>query len=124
MERRRPTVLRARRAGLALLVAAPLVLSQPAGGQTPKPDVLPESDLIDPDCHPRRAQEVDPSRLEEPDGVCPPGAPEPPAPTPPPPPDSGSGSPQQPGKPEPKPEPSGPKEPATSRPGKQHAGSG
>src|ERR687895_765455 len=98
MERRRPTALRARQAGLALLVAAPLVLSQPAGGQTPKPEVLPGAELIDPDCHPRRAQEIHPSRLEEPDGLCPPDAIQPPAPDPPTSqPDPGPGSAQQPG---------------------------
>jgi hypothetical protein len=35
-------------------------------------------ELIDPDCHPVWAEQAGPALLEEPDGICPPGSPEPP----------------------------------------------
>jgi hypothetical protein len=64
---------------LALLLAVPIMLSEPAAGQSTDPDATSPTDLIDPDCYPDIALLADPALVEEPDGVCPPDEPPPPA---------------------------------------------
>jgi hypothetical protein len=81
MGRRRRTAHGARQVSLALLIAVPLVLSQPAAGQTTNPDG-PLAGSIDPDCYRELPERIDMSRVEDSDGVCPPEALELPAPKP------------------------------------------
>jgi membrane-bound lytic murein transglycosylase B len=82
MRRGGQAVLGAGQLGLVLLLAVSVMLLQPALSEPAKAQEALPTRFFDPDCDPGDARLLDPSRLEEPDGVCPPGALVPPAPKP------------------------------------------
>jgi hypothetical protein len=79
MMREHQPVLDARQLILALVLAVPLALAQPALSQPGEMDAVVPADLIDPDCYPKQARRLETSLLEEPDGVCSHYEPQPPA---------------------------------------------